>query len=309
MRRFVLSLLSVSAAGCGGGDVTPPPPLREADVSVSRNGDAACAARHGRFECWGEPIADPTQFETQGSVLAVAAGDEHVCSLSERGAIECRGQYSFEGDFRTKEWSQVASSNLAQACAVSAEGQVSCWFSQEYLDWVRANVEGALKDYIVETLTSIRDQVPAGSDFVQLDVLQSLGCARRSSNELVCWGNSAANVGPAPRKLIDFGVSVGFACGLDEEHMPHCWGVREMPISGGPYASIHVGWDNVCFLDDEQRAHCFGGNRYGQRDAPDRRFLDLSVSMAICGVTVEQEIICWGKDDKGQTMVPAIGTP
>ncbi|CAN0577061.1 unnamed protein product, partial [Ectocarpus sp. 12 AP-2014] len=67
---------------------------------------------------------------------------------------------------------------------------------------------------------------------------------------------------------------------------------------------VVAGKDNSCGLRPNGRVDCWGGNNAGQSSPPrDVQFRQLSASNSrhVCGLTLERDIRCWGRDMRGET--------
>ena len=69
----------------------------------------------------------------------------------------------------------------------------------------------------------------------------------------------------------------------------------------GRYTSISVGEGHTCAMTEDGAAVCWGGNRYGQAEAPPGRYAAISAGSAhTCAVTTDGEILCWGREIGGR---------
>ena len=72
------------------------------------------------------------------------------------------------------------------------------------------------------------------------------------------------------------------------------------------FVEVSADDDHGCARAAGGRVWCWGGNDFGEADAPDGVFVDVSVSGAVsCGVRADGSLSCWGSDASGVLNVPA----
>jgi alpha-tubulin suppressor-like RCC1 family protein len=113
------------------------------------------------------------------------------------------------------------------SCGVTEGHDLYCWGRRAY---------GAVGDGILDAnqiqLTPI--EVGIGKQWQHVSGMGNTFCATTTSGEIYCWGGNAqggSDVGDgfcridfAPRLLSNFGVGYGYACLVDEQGTPYCWG-------------------------------------------------------------------------------------
>lgn len=134
---------------------------------VSASYQSACAlASDGKVTCWGNPDFFAASNER---FTKLATGEFTACGLREDGTIGC--METTYNDLATPPGSFVdIDMNLSYACAIGAEGgRLVCW--------------GEASGYT--------RNAPLG-EFRTLSVGYYAGCALRTDDRLVCWGDGAA---------------------------------------------------------------------------------------------------------------------
>ncbi len=174
-------------------------------------------------------------------------------------------------------------------CALRGNGTIWCW---------GANSSGQLGDGSTTDRYSPVQEVNQFTDWVDISVLASHACARRTGGTLYCWGNNWRNaaadssdptkVDPAtistanpqgyvvtPTQVdaaadwIDVSAGVNRTCGIKSSGFIFCWGGNEgaTPVVQGAlsnWAEVTAGGDSFCALNDLSQIFCWGGNGKGQ---------------------------------------------
>ena len=71
-------------------------------------------------------------------------------------------------------------------------------------------------------------------------------------------------------------------------------GLIELPASVR-FTTIDAGHEHTCGLRADRTVSCWGGNRYGQSDAPDGEFLAVSAGgRHSCAMRTDRTVVCWG---------------
>jgi hypothetical protein len=149
-----------------------------------------------------------------------------------------------------------------------------------------------------------------GAVWKTVDVHRYRSCALRTDGKTVCWGQ-----GPEGRTLYAPDTSftsiaagdVG-GCGLEEEGLVECWGYSYLmeTSSSWTFDTLDVGGYHACALSDTTPT-CWGREFYGEIDNVTGPLSALSTGLAVtCGLDIEGWPRCWGWNDEGQQMAPAV---
>ncbi len=292
--------------------------LLDARTAFSAGGDHTCAltATSG-VACWGynndgqlgdgnKPTDSdvPVTVPNLSGVVAVSAGENFTCALTESGSVYCWGE-NFYGQLgngtNTESSVPVQVSGLTDAtaiaagsfhaCAITASGPVKCWGAGEPL----GNNSAANSNVPVNVsgLSGV-SAIGAGNDHT---------CAIDGSGYVWCWGlSSDGQVGDGatdtrltPVKIASLGTakSIGLGnshtCAVTTPGAVYCWGYNDtgqvgvgttgneilsptaVPALSSGIASVTAGNDHSCALLDTGGVICWGENGYGQLgdgDAP-----------------------------------------
>ncbi len=242
--------------------------------------------------------------------------------------------------------SVAAGKNIA--CAVDADGCVSCW-GNEGLESTEAG--GDWQD--------IGDAVPPEGSFSKVAV--DLGndgfdeggftsCGITTAKEVKCWGKRLAETGVSHTEALDLSVA-GEVCGIGLQGGVLCWGAgsseERSPPGGrwldvdssstalvncavridaeircwgycddvmctppeGTFVVLDLGTDWGCALDTDGMALCWGGYQ-GTAESPaaEERFSQISVGSAACGVRRDSTLLCWGDAEGTAILSPPPGS-
>jgi hypothetical protein len=174
------------------------------------------------------------------------------------------------------------------SCGVAIDGTLACW--------------GANSGEV---------RVPGGFDQF-IGVSDSMFCALRSDGGVSCfefgdrdWTRSGWTLTNDPFLTAD--ASPNLLCGVRADGGASC----VSPYRGGSSADverfaspadmelalIRVGDETACGLDREGRPACWGRNGPITRDAPNERFVDLSLDWSrACGLRADGTVTCWGEN-------------
>ena len=95
-------------------------------------------------------------------------------------------------------------------CGVTTDGDLKCW--------------GGNNDPNYRNM--ITGLVPAGHDFISVDVGVEVTCAMREDGSFTCWSNIAANLNgmPSETNFIDVSATWSGACAVTTSGAITCWG-------------------------------------------------------------------------------------
>lgn len=266
------------------------------DLVITATGEGVrLKASSGRLEAVSGPFAVFDRFHASH----LAAGEAHTCALTANGLAYCWG-YNGAGQLgsgdlddrvlpttvETEARFTSLSANRTHTCGLSTEGQVYCWGS---------NGAGQLGDGTQEN-GNLPVPVSLPGPAVDVDAGSWHTCALLADHTAYCWGSNSGG---------SLGIGVG-------------GGFRTYPVrvqGNLEWASIDAGYQHTCGLTTEGKAYCWGPNVYaengdGTRDVEswtpnpvlgDHTFSTLVAGGAschgqTCGLTVEGEVLCWGKN-------------
>jgi alpha-tubulin suppressor-like RCC1 family protein len=281
-------------------------------VRIDAGLDHTCAVDQESVAwCWGDasgavgvsgdPVLEPTRVSADLRFTDVSAGRSQSCGVTAEGDVYCwgikgwlgaGGAYSVDasGPVRALLDEPVVqiSSDFSHTCARTSPGVAYCWgFS--YAGEVGADLDGGVT-------TPVR--VVGDHSWAWVDGGHVLTCGLTTDGRGWCWGRG--NFG-----RMGTGVEVGDV-------------FAPTPVAGGHiFTAIDAGATHTCALDAEGQAWCWGYNDRGQLGiaagdpgsdcsvfdcvhAPvavdtDVRFTSVQPGDRLtCGVTTDQELVCWG---------------
>ena len=212
-------------------------------------------------ETEGETTGDETEGETGAEEVAgnlIAAGALHSCAVDEIGDVWCWG-YDFEdaplaggsGDVQYEPTKIQGLSNIVSvhagnwfACALSAEGLVSCWGDNTYGFFGNGEFgEG--------TQSGVAHEVPGLGPVTQVALGGWHACALKADGTVWCWGtNNNGELGNG--EWADAGVEV-----LES--------VPQMVPGLIDVSQIAAGRNHACAVANPAKGlYCWGGNHWGQ---------------------------------------------
>ena len=284
--------------------------------------DHACGlTTQGDAYCWGSRVAlfepreeysseilVPRHIPTPESLQDLSVGGRPNCGLGGTGEAYCWGFNSTgeigDGtagldDFRRSPvavHTDTAFGSLAlgffHSCALTEDGQPYCW---GYGGGGSLGT-GERQDRSVPTQVAVNDPLTGLSGISSM-------CGINPSQLLTCWGPNHANqLLDAPQLAfspvtIDPGFDVSqvapgvrATCAISTGGGTYCWGKDEQGLlgSGGTASSPCNDGSQICATDPVEVA---GGHR----------FREISMGWrTACGITIEDQIFCWGSNMFGQ---------
>ena len=98
------------------------------------------------------------------------------------------------------------------------------------------------------------------------------------------------------------------SCGLRSDGSAVCWGGNgwgQAEAPEGEFTSLAGGGSYSCGLRSDSIIACWGNNSWGQTDAPTGEFTSLAAGwLHSCGIRSDSIIACWGNNSWGQTDAP-----
>ena len=273
-------------------------------VAVSAGIRHSCAIREdGAITCWGWNEYGQTDTPT-GSFSAVSAGADYTCAIAETfetavsnagasGEIECWGQNSFgQADAPTGNFTAVATGG-EHACALRESGAIRCWGGRP--GWPQ----------------HAHDNPPPAGSFTAIAVGISHNCAiRESDSAIVCWGNYAGYTPTGSFSAVSAGSQ--HTCAIRAESSAiECWGDNQYGQTnapeGGSFTAVSAGdWHTCAIWATSDGIECWGSNASGQTYNWGGSFTAVSASFGHnCAIRDDGVIVCWGRNDEGQTDAPA----
>jgi len=284
-------------------------------TDVSAGDYHSCAlTSEGGVKCWGEngfgQLGDGTITshstpvdvgELTSGVIAIRAGKDHTCVLTETGGVKCWGsnEYGQLGDGTTDDrltpvdvvglTEEVTSISAGRGytCAVTASGGLKCW---------GYNYSGQLGDGTTTSSSTPVDVVGLASGVKGVSTGDFHTCALTSEGAVKCWG--ANNAGQLGYEIYPNNTTPSDVVGL----------------SSGMVA-VSTGGLHSCALTSEGAVKCWGNNMYGQlgngtttTQSTPVEVSELSSEVNIimsgyghnCALTSAGEIKCWGYNISGQ---------
>ena len=300
-------------------------------TAVSAGGWHTCAIRasDGAITCWGRNDYGQTNAP-EGSYTAITAAGTQNCAIrASDSAITCWGQNYLGQSAQTDapEGSVTAISvSGVHTCAIHAsDGAITCWGANSWRTPAGIDIETGQLD------------APEGS-FTAVSAASYHTCGLRDTGEIACWGwnDGFTSEGypyvtgrtDAPEgSFTAVAAAWKHTCGLRESGAIECWGdwgdldAGQLDAPEGRFTAISAGWGHTCGLRESGAIECWGRNGYrswdpetgaeayvetGQLDAPEGRFTAISAGWDhTCGLRESGAIECWGRNDDGQTDVPA----
>ncbi|UJR80262.1 Hypothetical protein I5071_23060 [Sandaracinus amylolyticus] len=232
------------------------------------------------------PPPPPEEPPPGTRVVQIAAGGDHVCALSEQGALYCWGENeigqlgvnerrSTTRPLRVHGLPRVASVSAgpSHTCAVDLDGGLWCWGFDYYrqLGVAREDVPDCGRAVCSPIPLRVPDLPPMRRVWIGVHAT----CAELApGDELRCWGNDAASravVRSGLRQARDLGMGLGHACLWLPDGRVRCVGDATFGRSGDEgrgdgfvdlegVIDIEVGTDHACALLADTRVLCWGYN-------------------------------------------------
>ena len=220
------------------------PGITDAAAVAVGSGFSCVAHRDGTVSCWGRSwygalgprVGDPyhswpRQVPGVSEVVAISAGQEHVCAVHRDGTVSCWGWAYGETPTQISGVRNVlsVSSGGTQTCVTTTSGRVYCW-------------------NLAHTLVARPEQIGGITDAVEASVGDGTVCVLYRDGGVSCWGrNDVGQIGDGttndrsqPVRLttitdaVDVSVSSGgtgvgpHACVMHRDSLVSCWGGNEV---------------------------------------------------------------------------------
>lgn len=206
--------------------------------------------------------------------VALEAGVYDVCGLTSGGRIYCWGYGGYPRRVPGERTFTSLSASGEHHCAIASDGHAYCWTDNAETPAI----------------------VPGDLRFAQVDVGSDHACGVTSDGGAYCWGgnvygqlgNGTTEPSATPERveggLMFAGVSAGWGhtCGLTVDGEAYCWGENS-------HAKLGLGFASGLGVPTPQPV--IGGLRFTRLHAAYHHF--------VCGITVADELYCWGHNDFG----------
>ncbi|MBX7185156.1 MAG: hypothetical protein K1Y01_08450, partial [Vicinamibacteria bacterium] len=283
------------------------------DITVGEVHTCAITSAGG-VKCWGDNLlgqlgdgttvgrATPADVLTlKSGAMAVSAGLQHTCALTQAGGLKCWGYNGWGGLGNGTTDDQAAATDVTglsrgvialsaggyHTCALTSEGGVKCWGANAGGEVGDGTTTDRLVPIAVSDLAAGVESISAGEGHT---------CAITSGHAALCWGvNGEGRLGD----------------GTEANRL------TPTPVSGFARnaAAISAGGLHTCALTGQGGARCWGGNALGA--VGDGTTTDRWVATAVstladgakgisaggadtCALSASGGASCWGSNGNGQ---------
>lgn len=264
---------------------------------------------------------DKTLHIQHPDVKAISVGYSHTCAIISDGTLRCFGADTAALIPPRGQFTSIASGSEI-SCALDSRGHITCWG-----DYLRAypptaeftqidaqdsgNLCGIRYDGVIKCWPHrFNYSVPEGS-FNVVSVGEHFACGIRTDSTIACWkdtetsDNTRITPPKGQFKAIDSN-SWDFSCALDLNNQAKCWGRAAEIVLNPPsdvFNSITIGYSHACGLKPDGYVVCWGRNDKGQTIPPknDGPYRAISAGMGFtCGIRINGTVVCWGDNSLGQ---------
>lgn len=328
-RKTVLGLtvIAVSAAGCGTGLVSDP----DEDVAIAHDsagtggsvgtggslvtgtGGAPVTGMGGAIAV--APDASPDLSATlvdvatvvdappSGLILkAISAGYSTACGSRSDDSVICWGGNAEPRVIGTYKSVAVGGS---WNCGLRMDGNVVCF------DGLGSAIVPAPLGGKTDAGDPIMNfQLPPAGPFETISTGYARGCGVKTDGSLACWGVNAPDDHPPAGTFTSVSVGDSYACAIRTDGTATCWnqlgtGTVVAP-DGVRFTSISAGVSVVCGVLTDGTLACWGGAGAAEATPPAGTFTAVAVGNSYaCGIKTDQTLVCWGDNQYGRARPPA----
>jgi len=217
-------------------------------------------------------------WATAQSVVDLAVGESHFCTLDDAGIVSCTTSPSTTRLLEPAGLPALTdiAAGEAHTCGITLDGGAVCWGGNDF---------------------NQLDVPPLNAALVSISAGFHHTCAVDTEGEAICWGlNTNLQLEPPATENGFIGVdgSSFFSCGIRAEGDITCWSTGASlanPSSSGPFTEIDLSIGDNCGLTVDGDISCFRFvNSPTLSNGP---YMDLAVTRgAICGLTLEGRLDC-----------------
>lgn len=215
------------------------------------------------------------------------------------------------------------------ACGVSSEEGAHCWGSNPYGECdvpVADSIDISVGEFVTYGLDSYggvwgigdRAALPPSGEYIDIAIGSGTGYARTADGTTLQWpihNDDPAWVKYLDDKYLQFDAK-SYACGVREDESIRCWhpedpnGELDSPLGSdvpdGHFQSVCVSeGQSACALGTDGIAQCWGVYFPGMDAPTDVLFTQIACGDShFCGITTDQDLVCWGYDAYGETITP-----
>jgi alpha-tubulin suppressor-like RCC1 family protein len=288
------------------------------DVVVGTSYHSTCASVFGKFYCWGEnthgqlgldpdrAVERPIRLNVDFVATVIDGGERHMCAVDTNATVHCWGAndagqlgQNDAGDrfepaaVQLPEKVYALSCGADHVCVIGASGQLYCWGRND--DGQTALVVDT--DKAADAGKEVRNPTLVDpGPWLTISAGEKHTCGTKTDKSLWCWGrNTDRQVGQHEGERFTTPKQVGqnhdwvmavagqtHSCGLKNDRSLWCWGSN---INGENYP-LGSSWS-----DKEEDPTYVSGIQWQSVH---------SRGLSSCGLTLEGEALCWGRNAEGQ---------
>ena len=145
----------------------------------------------------------------------------------------------------------------------------------------------------------------------------SIGCFLELDNSALAILRAAhtgadtadADLSPAGPQSTPIAAGEDHSCAIRADQTIGCWGGNrfgQIDAPPGRFTAIATGYAHSCAIGTDQVVTCWGYSRSGLVDSPPGQFTAIAASRAhSCAIAADQTVTCWGDTSAGRTSAPA----